>query len=68
MLWAEVVKRVFLEDILRCPCGGRRAVLAMVFKRESIERILEHLGLPHEAPARAPPRPMPAELPFPFGP
>jgi len=24
MLWAELVQRVFLTEILRCPCGGRR--------------------------------------------
>ena len=64
MLWAELVRRVFLVDVLRCPCGGRRGVLSMVFNPDSIKRILRHLGLPHEAPARAPPRPMPAELRF----
>ena len=30
----------------------------------SIERILRHLGLARVAPKRAPPRPMPAGLPF----
>ena len=29
--WADLVRRVWLTEILRCPCGGRRAVLAMVF-------------------------------------
>ncbi len=62
--WAELVQRVFLVDVLDCPCGGRRRVLAMVFDPRSIERILRHLGLPHVAPPRAPPRPMPARLPF----
>ena len=37
-------------------CGGRRQVLAMVFDSESILRILRHMGLPHERPARAPAR------------
>ena len=64
MTWAELVQRVWLEDVLRCPCGGRRTVLSMVFNPHSIERILRHLGLPHQAPPRAPPRPMPAGLPF----
>jgi hypothetical protein len=36
--------------------GGRRRVLAMVFDPVSIERVVRHLGLPHERPARAPPR------------
>ncbi len=62
--WAELVKRVWLVDVLRCPCGGRRKVLAMVFIPRSIERILRHLGLPHIAPTRAPPRPVPGRLPF----
>ena len=62
--WAELIRRVWLQDILHCPCGGRRKVMAMVFNPDSIERILRHLGLPHEAPSRAPPRPMQAGLPF----
>ena len=65
MLWAQLLRKVFLHDALRCQCGGRRRVLAMIFKPESIDRILRHLGLPHESPARAPPRPPPARLPFP---
>jgi hypothetical protein len=64
MLWAELVQRVFLTEILRCPCGGRRRVLAMIFNPASIERVLRHLGLPHEPMPRAPPRPMQGGLPF----
>jgi len=64
LAWAELVQRVWLEDILRCCCGGRRRVLAMVCNPDSIERVLRHLGLPHAAPVRAPPRPLPASLPF----
>ena len=64
LTWAELVRRVWLTDVLRRPCGGRRRVLSMVFNPHSIERILRHLGLPHVAPPRAPPRPMPAMLPF----
>lgn len=33
MVWAELIKRVFLEDVLCCPCGGRRRVLSMVSTR-----------------------------------
>ncbi len=65
MLWAQLLRRTFLHDALSCQCGGRRRVLAMIFRPESIERILRHLGLPHQSPARAPPRPPPARLPFP---
>ncbi|HYY53287.1 MAG TPA: transposase, partial [Myxococcales bacterium] len=28
--WAELLLRVFREDVLVCPCGGRRVVLAFV--------------------------------------
>ena len=46
MVWAELIKRVFLENVLDCPCGGRRRVLSMVFDSEPIMRVLWHLGLP----------------------
>jgi len=36
MVWAELIKRVLLEDVLCCPCGGRRRVLSMVFHSESM--------------------------------
>ena len=45
MPWADLVRRVWLVDILRCECGGRRTVLAMVFNPKSIERVLDALGL-----------------------
>jgi hypothetical protein len=64
LAWAELVKRVYPEDVLACPCGGRRRGLAMVFDPVSIERVLRHPGLPHERPARAPPRMVQAELGF----
>jgi hypothetical protein len=57
-----LIKRVFLEDVLQCPCGGRRRVLSMVLDRESIERILKHAGLPWQKPVRAPPRLVQGEL------
>ncbi|MAG55495.1 MAG: ATP-dependent helicase HrpA [Planctomycetes bacterium] len=64
MFWAELIKRVILEDVLDCPCGGRRKVLAMVFDPASIERVLRHLGLPHAARERAPPRGVEVGLPY----
>ena len=63
-LWAELMQRVFMIDVLRCPCGGRRRVLAMIFSQASIERVLTALGLPCEAEPRAPPAPMQGELGF----
>ena len=59
-----MIRRVFLVDLLACPCGGRRAVLAMVFDSMSIERVLTHMGLPCSPPERAPPRALERELPF----
>ena len=26
--WASLLRRVYLEDVLACPCGGRRRILA----------------------------------------
>ena len=60
--WAELMKRVFAIDVLRCPrCGGRRIVTAFVMKAEAVCRMLRHLGLETEAPAIAPARPPPGE-------
>lgn len=58
--WAELMQRVFRVDVLTCPeCRGRRRVLAGIFAVDVIRRILEHLGLPTEAPLAAPARPPP---------
>ena len=32
-------------DVLECPCGGRRTVIAAVQDRAEIERFLRHLQL-----------------------
>jgi len=57
--WAELLKRVFAVDVLRCACGGRRKILAAITQAEVIVAILAALGLPTEAPvvhpARGPP-------------
>ncbi len=58
--WAELMKRTFDLELLRCECGGEREVLACILERSVARRILQHLGLPEEppvsTPARAPPR------------
>jgi hypothetical protein len=59
--WAVLLKRVFLVDVLDCPkCNGRMRILAAVTAPASIRRVLDHLGLPSEAPrpraARPPPQ------------
>jgi hypothetical protein len=62
--WALLLKRVFMTDALTCPkCQGRMKILAAITKPEAIRKILEHLGIPSEAPRRTSARPPPqAEL------
>ncbi|XYI02126.1 hypothetical protein ACMHYB_21055 [Sorangium sp. So ce1128] len=47
---ASLLRRVYLEDVLACPCGGRRRLVADISEREVIVAILKHLGLPSEPP------------------
>jgi hypothetical protein len=62
--WALLLKRVFLTDALKCPkCKGHMKILAAITKPEAIRKILDHLGIPSEAPRRSSARPPPqAEL------
>ncbi|WP_438016339.1 hypothetical protein WMF18_36695 [Sorangium sp. So ce315] len=48
--WASLLRRVYLEEVLACPCGGRRRLVADISEREVIIAILKHPGLPSEAP------------------
>lgn len=54
--WAELLLRVFREDVLKCPCGGRRRVIAFIKEQGVVRAILEHLGLPTTGPPLAPAR------------
>ena len=54
--WSELLLRVFREDVLLCPCGGRRVVLAFLTERKTVRAILEHLNLPITGPPIAPAR------------
>jgi len=55
--WAELIRRVFLTDVLVCPrCNGRRRVLAAITDPATIRQILEHLSLPATPPAITPAR------------
>jgi len=58
--WAALMKRTWGWDLLACPCGGRRRVVALVEDPAKAKQILEQLGLPSQAPAvaraRAPPQ------------
>jgi hypothetical protein len=63
--WAELLRRVFLIDVLLCQCGGRRRVLAGITDPDTIAEILVHLGLDTEPPPITPARAPPAgELPW----
>ncbi len=65
--WAELMKRVFLVDVLTCPeCGGSRRLLAFILKPSAIERILSHLGLATEPPKVHPARASPEQEELPF--
>jgi len=55
--WATLLRRVFLTDILICQlCGGRRSIVQQVNEGPVARKILEHLGLPTQAPTRSPAR------------
>jgi hypothetical protein len=59
--WADLLRRVFLLDVLECPrCHGRVRIVAAVTDPVAVERILRHLGerpaAPFIAGARASPR------------
>ncbi len=60
-LWAELMRRVFRLDVLRCEvCKRSRRLISLITERSVIVRILAHLGLetdsPPIQPARAPPQ------------
>ena len=61
--WAELMKRVFLVDVLICEhCGGTRKLLTFLSEPRAVRRILEHLGLPSESPPVAAARPPPDQV------
>jgi len=48
--WAELMKRVFEIDVLKCECGGRMRILCAINPPEAIAKILNCLGLPSRPP------------------
>ncbi len=55
--WAELLRRVFLVDVLDCPrCHARMRIVAAVTEPGAIERILRHLGESTVPPGRRSPR------------
>ena len=62
--WAELFKRVWRTNVLRCVrCGGQMRVLAFVTEHPAIRKIFDHLGLPSTGPPIARAR-RPAEFDF----
>ena len=51
--WADLLRRVYRVDVLRCPCGGTRQVTAFIDDPEVLREVLGKLGLPCEVPAVA---------------
>jgi hypothetical protein len=60
--WSELLLRVFLIDVLQCPCGGRRRLIALILDPPVVGRILKSLGLPTEPPAVCAARPPPVSV------
>ncbi len=57
--WAELLRRVFVVDVLTCPqCGGARRFIAQLADPTVVRKLLAHIGHPTE-----PPRPAPARSP-----
>jgi hypothetical protein len=56
-LWADLLRRVFGHQALRCPCGGRRHLLTFLTDPAVIAEILTHLGLEAELVPRSRPPP-----------
>ena len=56
--WAELLRRIFEVDPLRCPrCGTAMRIVAVITEPTTIDRILEHLRRrTHASRPRAPPR------------
>ncbi len=54
--WAQLLARTFLVDILRCPCGGERRVLAFIPQPRAAQEALRRLGLPSTSAPVSPAR------------
>ncbi len=55
--WADLIRRVFAVDVLRCVrCGGRMRIVAAVHSPDAIRAILDCLKLPSRAPPHVPAR------------
>jgi len=64
--WAMLIQRIYQADPLLCPqCGGTMKIIAFIEARqeEVIRKRLQHCGLWHDPPPRAPARPSPPSRP-----
>jgi hypothetical protein len=52
--WAQLIKRVYQAEPLKCDCGGTYRVIAFITEHKVIRKILEHLEK-RKADSRAPP-------------
>ena len=44
--WAQLIRKVFEVDPLECPaCGGKMRVISIIYEKDVIQKILEHLNL-----------------------
>ena len=53
--WAQLIKRVYQAEPLRCDCGGTLRVIAFITEHKVIRKILEHLEK-RKTGSRAPPK------------
>jgi hypothetical protein len=61
--WAELMLRVFQEDVLKCPkCGGKSEVISAITQPKVALAILRCLGLSVRAPPIAPAPQAPFDL------
>ncbi len=57
------MQRVFALDVLVCPsCGGRMKAIAEITDRRVVQKMLEHVGYPSDAPEPWPARGPPASV------
>jgi hypothetical protein len=66
--WAELLRRVFLVDVLRCPCGGTRKVVAFVKDPALAKATLKKLGIPFQPLVLAKGKDPPSQDHFDLGP
>ena len=63
--WATLLRHTFGLDVLSCPCGGRRRLLAAVTSPSVAEKVLRELGrLPPPGPPPTGPPPPQLSLPL----